>query len=325
MTSRGSDAGAAPAGPSTGEQLRSARVARGWSAQEVAGRLRIRLALIEALEGDDYMPFGAAAYARGHLRNYARLLGLDDEALLQGFRPAAGDGRGEPLRRAPELHPGRPRLVRMGGLAIVVILAVLGALWAGAGRLPQVPISEPSTTQTAPPDLSADQPPVASLAPENPLSEVTVRVGPGSSVTDPAVTRAEPAPEANPASPENTPPSAASQSPVQDVNDTGMELRLRSRSVSWVEVTDHSGRRLVYELVSPGPERTVRGQPPLQLLLGNAPAVDVIYNGEPVSLPAGQHVVRMTLGTPPPQSAPVSSGVPASGPASPAPVSQFQP
>lgn len=319
MTSRCSDTGAAPVAPSTGEQLRSARVARGWSAQEVAGRLRIRPALIEALERQDYTPFGAAAYARGHLRNYARLLGLDDQALLQGFRPAAGDGRGEPLRRAPELHPGRPRLVRMGGLAIVVVLAVLGALWAGAGRVPQGPINEPSTTQTVPPDLGVDKLPVAGPAPESPQLELTVRVQPNPSVTDPAVTGVEPATEVNPTSPENTTPPAASQSSVQDVDDTGVELRLRSRSVSWVEVTDHSGRRLVYELVSPGPERTVRGQPPLRLLLGNAPAVDVIYNGAPVSLPAGQHVVRMMLGTPP-QSAPVSSGTPASGPAAPVPV-----
>jgi cytoskeleton protein RodZ len=139
-------------------------------------------------------------------------------------------------------------------------------------------------------------------------------------VAKPAVALAEPAPEANPTSPENTPPSAASRSPAQDVNDTDVELRLRSRSVSWVEITDHSGRRLLYELVSPGPERTVRGQPPLRLLLGNAPAVDVFYNGVPVSLPAGQHVVRMTLGVAPPQPAPASSGAPASGPVPPAPV-----
>ncbi len=320
MTSRASDTEAAPAAASMGEQLRSARVARGWSAQEVAGRLRIRPALIEALEREDYAPFGAAAYARGQLRNYARLLGLDDEALLQGFRASAGDSPGKPLRRAPELHPGRPGLVRMGGLAIVVALAALGALWAGAGRGPQAPLGEPSTTPAAPPELSADRPPVAGLAPESPLPEATAGAPPGPSVAKPAVALAEPAPEANPTSPENTPPSAASRSPAQDVNDTDVELRLRSRSVSWVEITDHSGRRLLYELVSPGPERTVRGQPPLRLLLGNAPAVDVFYNGVPVSLPAGQHVVRMTLGVAPPQPAPASSGAPASGPVPPAPV-----
>lgn len=321
MTSRGSDTEATAAVPSTGEQLRSTRVTRGWSVQEVAGRLRIRPPLIEALEGDDYTPFGAATYARGQLRNYARLLGLDDHALLQGFRPAASDGRSRPLRRAPELHPGRPRLVRMGGLAIVLASAVLGALWAGAGRGPQVPIGEPAMTRTAPPDLSPEQPPAVDPVPESPLTEVAASALSSPSVTEPVVTRAEPAPEANPPPlPENIPPPTVGQSPVQGTNETGVELRLRSRSVSWVEITDHSGRRLVYELVSPGPQRTVRGQPPLRLLLGNAPAVDVLYNGAPVTLPAGQHVVRLTLGAAPPPPAPVSLGAPASDPVQPASV-----
>lgn len=321
MTPRGSDTDATAAVPSTGEQLRSSRIAHGWSVQEVAGRLRLRPALIEALEGDDYTPFGAATYARGQLRNYARLLGLDDHALLHGFRPATGDGRSRPLRRAPEMHPGRPRLVRMGGLAIVVASAVLGALWAGAGRGPLAPIGEPATTRTAPPDLSPEQPPAADLAPESRPPEVTISAQPGPPATEPAVTNAEPAPEANPPPlSESIAPPMTSQSSVLGTNDAGVELRLRSRSVSWVEITDHSGRRLVYELVSPGPERTVRGQPPLRLLLGNAPAVDVLYNGAPVTLPAGQHVVRLTLGAAPSPPAPMSFGAPASGSVQPASV-----
>ncbi len=313
MTSRASDTEAGPAAPSIGEQLRSARVARAWSTQEVASRLRIRPALIEALERDDHAPFGAAAYARGQLRNYARLLGLDDQVLLQGFRPAAGDSRGKPLRRAPELHPGRPRLVRMGGLAIVLVLAVLGALWAGAGRGPRTPIGGPEVARDEIPAAAPGQPSSA----ENRPPDVTV----SPPLTEPEVTPAESIAGTTPAPPPADISSpTAEQSPAQDTNDTDVELRLRSRSVSWVEIIDHSGRRLLYELVSPGPERTVRGQPPLRVLLGNAPAVDVLYNGAPVTLPAGQHVVRMTLGAAPPPPAAVSPGVPASGPVQPAPV-----
>lgn len=309
MTTGGNDTGATEVASSTGEQLRAARVARGWSLQEVAGRLRIRPALVEALEGDDYAPFGATTYARGQLRNYARLLGLDDQVLLQGFRPSPGDSS-RPLRRAPEIHPGRPGLVRVGGLAIVVILAVLGAVWAGAGRGPQMPPGAPA----APPQISVQASLVADLPVESAPPAVVADVQPD--WTEAAIV-AEPAPGVTTtAAPEDVLPLTTSPSAVRDASDTGVELRLRSRSVSWVEVTDHDGRRLVYELVSPGPERVVRGQPPLRLLLGNAPAVDVLYNGDPVPLPVGQHVVRMTLGAVPP---PESSGAPASGPVQPAP------
>ena len=317
MTSRASDTEAAPAAPSIGERLRSARVARGWSAQEVAGRLRIRPALIEALEREDYAPFGAPAYARGQLRNYARLLGLDDAALLQGFSSPAGDSAGKPLRRAPELHPGRPRLVRMGGLAIVLALAVLGALWAGAGRGPRPPSGEQEATRDATQTAAAPQPSGAGQAADNRPPDVTAGPLPSEPAVTPAETTAQTSPAPPPAAVSSSP---AAHGPAQDASGTDAELRLRSRSISWVEVTDHGGQRLLYELVSPGPERSVRGQPPLRVLLGNAAAVDVLYNGAPVSLPAGQHVVRMTLGAAPPQPDAVSSGAPASGPAPPAPV-----
>jgi hypothetical protein len=52
------------------------------------------------------------------------------------------------------------------------------------------------------------------------------------------------------------------------------------------------------------------------VLLGNAPAVELLYNGAPVALPPGQHVVRLTLGTPPP---PTAGSPPAAAPTAPTP------
>lgn len=308
---------AAPAAaPSIGEQLRQARLRRGWSPAEAANRLRLRPALIEALEAGDYAAFGPATYARGQLRNYAILLGLDEQAVLSGFRPASTDGRTTPLRRAPELHPGRPRVVRVGGLLVVVASAVLAAIWAGAGREPPAVDGEAASVQVDAGVVPAE-PPRAEALPESPPVEA-VADSSASTTVDPVVaaqTQPAPAAEAAP-SPETGPQRAATAAGTAGQGDA--ELRLRSRAVSWVEVTDHAGRRLIYELVSPGPERTVRGQPPLRMLLGNAPAVDVFYNGGQVALPAGQHVVRMTLGTQPPSAAADSSGTSPSGDAPPA-------
>lgn len=306
------------AAASIGEQLRQARVGRGWSTAEAANRLRLRAPLIEALEAGDYAPFGAATYARGQLRNYAILLGLDEQAVLRGFRPAPADGHTTPLRRAPELHPGRPRLVRVGGLLVVAASAVLAAIWAGAGREPPLVDGAPAPVQADAAAVPAE-PPRVDAVPQSPP--------PGQANADSPTANADPmvAREAQPAAAAESAPAPAPAAgpplagPASDAaGEGGAELRLRSRAVSWVEVTDHAGQRLVYELVSPGPERTVRGQPPLRVLLGNAPAVDVFYNGDPVTLPADQHVVRMTLGSQPPQAAPESSGTSPSGAAPPA-------
>lgn len=280
---------------------------RGWSVQEVAGRLHLRPALVEALERNDYAPFGAATYARGQVRNYARLLGLDAQPLLESVQLAPGNGRGKRLRSAPELHPVRPRLVRMGGLAIAATLAVLGVLWAGAGRERPAPLPEPAPAPAVnpPPSTSQQSPPAPTTAPP----------APDSSVVPSAVPPADLAPAAGESPPADAGPAVPSPAATADSNPVPT-LVLRARAISWVEVTDRTGRRLMYELINPGSERTLSGEPPLRLLLGNAPAVDVLYNGAPVLLPAGQQVVSLALGQPSPAApqAPQSPPPPASNP-----------
>lgn len=280
-----------PAAPSLGQQLRAARIARGWSAQDVGGRLRLRAPLVEALECADYAPFKAATYARGQLRNYVRLLGLDEDKLLAQFRApdlVSGDAV---LRRASELHPRRPWLVRLGALAIVSALAVLGALWAGTGRTP-LPVAPgaadlPPDTRT-PPGSETTAEPTA-----QPATVPEAAAAPAAQSSDPTTT-VSPPPAASTIDGALSPPSPTAVTGAPD----GVELRLRSRAVSWVEVTDHRGQRLIYELVSPGLEKVVHGAPPLRVLLGNAQAVEVLFAGKAVAMPAGQHVVRLTLGEP---------------------------
>lgn len=298
-----SDPGSAPAVDSrtSGQRLAAAREARGWSVREVAGRLRIRPELVEALERDEHAAFGATTYARGQLRNYARLVGVDLPQALGGSAEPAVSTPGTFARRAPELHPRRPRLVRWGSLAIAAVLVVLGALWAREGRGP----------------APSDQVQVASTIAQGAPVVAPVEI---------ATTPADPAPEAaappavESAPPASQPPATADSSgaqpgdvtalaaPAAAVAEGSAHIRIRSRAVSWVEVIDHTGQRLVYELVSPGPERAAHGVPPLRVLLGNAPAVELLYNGAPVDLPTGQHVVRLTLGAPP--SAPAAVGAP---------------
>ena len=278
--------------PSVGTQLQTARAARGWSVQDVATRLRIRPALVEALECGDYAPFLAAAYARGQLRNYARLVGVDEQAPLAQFQAPALGSDGKTLRRAPELHPRRPWLVRLGGLAIVGVLSVLGALWAGADRSLQAPPTAPGPVEIAappaPPPTAEPVPASVQPAQPEPVAVPATDVAPTAGAVP-----AEPAPVSEPAA---SPVQATAPPEPPTATPAGAELRLRSRAVSWVEVTDRRGQRLIYELVGPDLERVVSGEPPLRLLLGNAPAVTVVFSGQPVDLPPGQHVVRMTLG-----------------------------
>lgn len=68
-----------------GTQLREAREARGLSIGEAAALTRIPRNLLVSLEADCVEEFKADVFLNGHIRNYARELGLDAEPLIRRF------------------------------------------------------------------------------------------------------------------------------------------------------------------------------------------------------------------------------------------------
>lgn len=68
--------------PTTGGRLRASREKLKLSIFDVARELKLQPRQIEALERDDYAIFSSPVFVRGFLRNYARLLGLDGDALV---------------------------------------------------------------------------------------------------------------------------------------------------------------------------------------------------------------------------------------------------
>jgi cytoskeleton protein RodZ len=61
-------------------------------------------------------------------------------------------------------------------------------------------------------------------------------------------------------------------------------LSLKFSALSWAEVSDSSGRRLLQGLYGADSARTLSGAPPLRVVLGNAPAVTLRVNGQAVAL-----------------------------------------
>jgi cytoskeleton protein RodZ len=68
-----------------GDQLRIARMAQGLSLTEVSTRLRLDVKHIEAIERDEFPSFMAPVFARGYLRNYAKLLKVPAEPIVQSY------------------------------------------------------------------------------------------------------------------------------------------------------------------------------------------------------------------------------------------------
>ena len=67
---------------SVAEQLRVAREANNLSIEDVAELTKIRTDRVRALESGQYNAFSATIYIRGSVKNYAKLLKLDEATLL---------------------------------------------------------------------------------------------------------------------------------------------------------------------------------------------------------------------------------------------------
>lgn len=117
-----------------GAMLRDVRESRGLSLKQAAHALNLRDKYVAALEEGDFEALPGRIYARGYIRNYALLLGLDAETLTGSFA-AAGP------RPAPERLPFRaegrefmPRgwlVAASCGAALLLLLLLSGGPFSG--------------------------------------------------------------------------------------------------------------------------------------------------------------------------------------------------
>jgi hypothetical protein len=62
-------------------------------------------------------------------------------------------------------------------------------------------------------------------------------------------------------------------------------VRLEFVEPSWTEIYDASGKRLMFDMGTPGRVRTVAGVPPLRVNLGVASAVNAQVDDQPIVIP----------------------------------------
>jgi cytoskeleton protein RodZ len=287
---------------SVGQALRDAREAQGITLDAAAQRLHLMQRQVEAMETDDFDSLGQPVFARGFVRNYARMLGLAPEALLANMA-------GAPAEAAVVSHaaPPAPRswltspwlILLLLGLLLMMTVPVALYLWLNsdvenvlvshapavqqrpAPRVaPVVPAPAPAPAPVVglpegqmPASLPADPAPAEPNAAANP-SALVAAVPAAPVVVAPSV-----APVMSPVA--SVPPPAASMTPPVAAKGS---LRLVFNADSWTEVKDASGRMLLRKLNPAGSSVDLQGQPPFEMVIGDASQVQLTYNGRPVDL-----------------------------------------
>jgi cytoskeleton protein RodZ len=92
-------------------------------------------------------------------------------------------------------------------------------------------------------------------------------------------------------------PAEAATPTAQEPPAGGSVLHLEFGDESWTEIRDASGRMLHRQLNPAGSSVDVSGQPPFDVVIGNAPQARLTYNGRPIDLKpfTDATVARFTL------------------------------
>ncbi|MBP9960999.1 MAG: helix-turn-helix domain-containing protein [Pseudomonas sp.] len=111
-----------------GEILRQARENRGWSQAEVAHKLNLTVSSLSNLEAGAFDKLPGHTFARGYIRAYAKLLDMDQAALVQAFDQCTGThAQGSDVHALGRIEePVRLSHNILRGVSLVLLLAVVG-------------------------------------------------------------------------------------------------------------------------------------------------------------------------------------------------------
>ena len=277
------------AGSGIGVELTRARETRGLALSDVAQQLKFSVRQLEALEQERFDTLPGGTFARGMVRSYARLLKLDADALLERLGeqvqavPQVGKLADRYLEPVPFSDSARRSTFVYLGLSLGVLAIGSAVAWEwyrerSPGRsIAFAPAKTPSETKrTAPKAVKVVEPAPAASTPAASAQAASV---PAASAPVEAAKPVE----------------AVARPPI--VGRGPNRLVLRFEQEAWAEVKDGAERLLISSLNPAGTERSVRGQPPFSIVIGNAQHVQVIYNDKPVDLQpfVKVEVARFTL------------------------------
>lgn len=294
-TRQDNDAAAEPeeTGPVGGERLRIAREEQQISILEIAKELHLDETNVRYIEDNDFESLGAPVFAKGHLRKYAALVGVDERDVLGDYHELTRSAAMPPVvskRRRPgsELSPG-PWVA----VILLLIVAALAYWWLTQPGIITPPVAEP--------DVVGPEPAATESESESPAGTAPPLTGEPDAETVPA-DEAAAAPEAVPTEPPARTPAA--ETPVAEPSRTVTDgagrttLALAFAEDCWTEVTDATGERLFFGLGENGSSVTVTGVSPLSVLLGSADDVTVTVDGENYTISAADRrgrTARFTL------------------------------
>lgn len=234
-----------------GARLARARESAGITLEQASARLKMPVRVVRSLENDEWQS-EPGVFVRGHLRSYAKMLGVDIEQDL--VRTGVNEVRPAELVS----HTHTPKYRRMfdqaarRGIYIAITAVIVVPVWLATrphlSRLPEVQSLDIPSFATGMVDSTSQA--------DAPVQERTPVIA----------------------------SMAAIRAPVGVAEPQGLSLTFTDDS--WLQVTTPDGEVLEQGVLGNGEKRQWSSKEELRIVIGNIAAIEAMQNGQPVDLEA---------------------------------------
>ena len=287
---------------SLGDRLRKAREERGLSLRDTADKLCLLAPCVQAIEENNYAYFKAAIFAKGYLRNYVKLLNLDEEQAMSEYEQYADHSPEQDIDFVfSDKRPNSKNTwLRNGIIAALVGLLLFVAWYLWSNRTDDAAVQQEAsinTIETLEQELKTVIDPLvgssvllkddrlARMEPQNLQTVLSIEtINKPQTIIQPE------------SSPQPMKSVEINQRQAEDVTDNALTMTFTGDC--WVKVVDAQGKTLVSDLKRADETVMLKGLAPFNIVVGNATMVAVNFNGEPVSIEtvATNNLAKFTVG-----------------------------
>lgn len=303
-------------GSGCGNVLKAAREAQGLSIHEVCSQLRLGIKQIQAIEQDDFEKLPQPSIVRGFIRNYARLLNIDVQPILEAYQRIVPNNAPLPLsvrsNASPSVIDKPARAFRPQRLLTFLIFLILAGIAAyfyinhikphalqDASLAPDVgeisdttgqeiampaPESVPATPETAPAPTATEGLDASTATTQTADNSVQSMPGLNSetSSVEPTANNANDSTIVSTPTPATT--QAAESTTLKATDPQKANLTFKVTEDSWVRIEDQQGKKVFSEVLPAGSERQVMTEKPVNITVGHAAGTQLTIDNQPYDL-----------------------------------------
>jgi len=289
---------------SAGSLLRTAREKMELSLKDIATQLNLQSNIIQALEADDVNNLPVAAYVRGYIRSYARIVKLDPDTVISLYE---GKEQKPPeilpdVKHHSQVSSSDKPVKAMTYLITFGLVLLLLAWWqshfiVGKNLMTDLEDNTPNKGALSYTYDIVIHPDTPFLEDNTEGTELIIELPPYDPESDSTNMQFDNNTDEKDQKVEH--PAVSKLATQIDNIGTGPDrLSLSFSEKSWVEVYDVNKKRIYMDTANPGDKLDLSGTAPFSVILGFSPGVKVIFNGKPFNQEpyTNAGIARFTLG-----------------------------